>query len=194
MNRGVGTRVQPADSQPQEQQHQRHCETADAVEEERAGAADAANEPLKVLAEETGDECQRQEAVARIVSCSMVAFWRTLTFVCSTEITAMLASRTVPEVTLRGDLLVDQQQVILDVTQIRLKLRGGGPLDHSDNGEQRMDRTVEVGGLASQRVDPLGRRHGAREHGGLDLVDVTFEPGHNRRVPIHDLIQDRPER
>ncbi len=37
-----------------------------------------------------------RKTVARMVSCSMVAFCRTLTFVCSTEITAMFASRTVP--------------------------------------------------------------------------------------------------
>jgi hypothetical protein len=56
-----------------------------------------------------------------------------------------------------------------------------------------VDGAVEVGGLAAQRVDPLGRRDGAGEHGGLDLVDVAFEPGHDGRVPVHHLIQDRPQ-
>ena len=99
------------------------------------------------------------------------------------------------QVTLRGDLLVDQQQVILDVTQIRPQLRGrGSALDGGDHGEQRMDGTVEVGGLAAQRVDPFGRCHGAGEHGGLDLVDVAFEPGDDGRVSVHHLIQDRPQR
>ena len=37
-----------------------------------------------------------RKTVARMVSCSMVVFCRTLTLVYSTEITAMLASSTVP--------------------------------------------------------------------------------------------------
>jgi len=37
-----------------------------------------------------------RKTVASFVSCSMLAFWRTLILVCSTEITAMLASSTVP--------------------------------------------------------------------------------------------------
>ncbi len=57
-----------------------------------------------------------------------------------------------------------------------------------------MNGAVEVGGFAAQRVDPLGRRDGAGEHGGLDLVDVAFEFGDDRRVPVHHLIQDRPQR
>ncbi len=96
---------------------------------------------------------------------------------------------------MRGDLLVDQEQVILDVAQIRLQLRGGGgALDRGDHAEQRMDGAVEVGGLAPKRVDPLGRRDGAGEHGGLDLVDVALEPGDHGRVSVDHLIQDRPQR
>ena len=99
------------------------------------------------------------------------------------------------QVPLGGDLLVDQEQVVPDVPQVRLQLRGlGRLLDGVHHGEQRVDRAVEVGGLAAQRVDPLGRRDGAGEHGGLDLVDVAFEPGDDGRVVVHHLIQDRPER
>jgi hypothetical protein len=35
-------------------------------------------------------------------------------------------------------------------------------------------------------------RSGAGEHGGLDLVDVALEPGHDGRVAVHHVIQDRP--
>src|ERR1700758_3723803 len=98
-----------------------------------------------------------RKTVARMVSCSIVLFCWTLTFVCSTEITAMLASSTVPSRSRwAGDLLVDQQQVVVDVTGVRLQLRGfGGALDGGDDhGEQRVDGAVEAGGLAAQRVDP----------------------------------------
>ena len=57
-----------------------------------------------------------------------------------------------------------------------------------------MDGAVEVGRLVAQRVDPLGGRHAAGEHGRLDLVDVPLEPGNDGRVIVNDLVQDRPER
>src|SRR6516162_8285304 len=93
---GTGVRLSPVAFQPQEQQEQRNQHPADAIDEEREIAADVPDQPGEVLPEETGDEGQRQEDGARIVSCSMVVFCRRLTFVCSTEITAMLASSTVP--------------------------------------------------------------------------------------------------
>jgi hypothetical protein len=47
--------------------------------------------------------------VARIVSWRIDSFWRTPIRVCSTEITAMFASRhVVRKVALGGDLLVDE--------------------------------------------------------------------------------------
>src|SRR6516165_838861 len=48
-------------SQPREQQRQRHRETTDAVDEERGKALDVVDQPAEVLAEEAGDEGQRQE-------------------------------------------------------------------------------------------------------------------------------------
>ena len=95
-DRGNGVGVRPAESQPQEQEHQRDGQTADAIEEERRQGVDASDEPAEILAEEAGDERQRQEDRGQDRSCSMVEFCRTLTFVCSTEITAMLACSTVP--------------------------------------------------------------------------------------------------
>src|SRR5215813_11388735 len=96
-----------------------------------------------------------RKTVASTVSCSMVAFCRTLTLVCSTESTATLACSTVPS---------------------------------------RSHCAVEVGRLAPQRVDPLGGRDAAGEHGGLDLVDVALEPGNDGRIVVNDFVQDRPER
>ena len=42
--------------------------------------------------------------------------------------------------------------------------------------EQRVDGAIEVGRLAAQEVDALGRRRGAAEHRQLDLLDVALEP------------------
>ena len=113
--------------------------------------------------------------MARMVSCSMVAFCRTLTLrLLDRDHRHVGLQHRAEQVTLGGDLLVDQEQVVLDVTQVGLQIRvRRSALDRGDHAEQRMDGAVEVGGLAAQRVDPLGRRHGAGEHGGLDLVDVV---------------------
>ena len=47
---------------------------------------------------------------------------------------------------------------------------------------------------------PFGSGRSARNYAhlvaqrlNLDLVDVTFQPGDDGRVPVHDLIQDRPQ-
>ena len=56
-----------------------------------------------------------------------------------------------------------------------------------------MHGAVEVGRLAAQEVDPLGRRGGAAEHGRLDLLDVLLEPFQDGRVVVDDLVQDRPQ-
>jgi hypothetical protein len=67
-------------------------------------------------------------------------------------------------------------------------------LDRVDDGDQRMDGTVEIGGLSALRADPLGRRDGAGEHRRLDLVVIFFEPVHDGWVTVHHLSQDCPER
>src|SRR5262249_62190932 len=57
----AGLRLRRAESQPREQQYQRHHETTDAVDDERGQALDVIDQPAEVLAEEAGDERQRQE-------------------------------------------------------------------------------------------------------------------------------------
>src|SRR5262249_5028720 len=49
------------ESQPPEQQRQRHDQATEAVPDERGIAADVPDQPGEVLAEEAGDERQRQE-------------------------------------------------------------------------------------------------------------------------------------
>src|SRR5215469_1900923 len=59
--RGAVVRLRHAEMQPPVQQRERHDETTDAVDDERGQAVDVVNQPAEVLAEETGDEGQRQE-------------------------------------------------------------------------------------------------------------------------------------
>ena len=154
------------------------------------------NQPAEVLAEETGDEGQRQED--------------------RREHRELLDGGVLPdagpglldrqhrhvglqhraeEVALCGHLLLHLEQVVLHVAQVWPQFFGqAGVLDRGDHGEQRVDGTVEVGRLVAQRVDPLGGRDAAGEHGGLDLVDVALQPGYHGRVVVNDLVQDRPER
>src|SRR5271169_2070886 len=58
---GVLLRPAFAVPQPPEQQHHRQRQTTKTVDEERGEAIDVSDQPLEVLAEETGDERQRQE-------------------------------------------------------------------------------------------------------------------------------------
>ena len=88
----TGVRISPAAPEPPPQHGQRHHQSTDPVDDEHGQAHDVAGEPAKILAEEACDERQRQEEVARMVSCSMVAFCRLLFLACSTESTAMFAS------------------------------------------------------------------------------------------------------
>jgi len=150
--------------------------------------------PLEVLAEEAGDERQRQEDRRQdreLLHGSVLL-----------DVDPGLLDRDhrhvglqhLPqELALVGDPLVDPDQVVMDVAQVGPQLLGRGALDHGDHGQQRMDGTVEAGGLAAQRVDPLGRRDRAGEHGGLDVVDVALDLEDDGRVRVHDRVQDRPQ-
>ncbi len=98
------------------------------------------------------------------------------------------------QVALRDHLLVYLEHVVPDVAQVRLQFGRRRAFAGDDHPDQRVNGTVEVGGLPAERIDPLGRRDAAGEDGGLNLVDVVLQPGHHRRVPVDHLIQDRPER
>ncbi len=99
------------------------------------------------------------------------------------------------EVALGGDLLVDEQQVVVHVTDVRLERgrRLAGLQPPGEHGEQRVYGPVEVGGLATQGVDPFGRGDRPGEHRGLDLLDVALEFTDDRRVAVDDLVEDRPQ-
>jgi hypothetical protein len=88
--------------------------------------------------------------------------------------------------------------VVVHVPEVRLQDRrdvGDRAALHAvERREQRVHRAVEVGHLAAQGVDPLGRRDGAREHGLLNLLDVALEALDDRRVVVDDLVEDGPER
>jgi len=97
------------------------------------------------------------------------------------------------EVALGRDLLVHEREVVVHVAQVRREVGVGRPFERAHHGEQRVHGAVEVGGLAAQRVDPLGRGHAAAEHRGLDLVDVALHARDDRRVVVHDGVEDGPE-
>ena len=61
MERGGGICAEGAESEPPEQQHQRHHQAADAVDDEGGRAGHVPDQPAEVLAEEAGDEGERQE-------------------------------------------------------------------------------------------------------------------------------------
>ena len=56
-----------------------------------------------------------------------------------------------------------------------------------------MHGAVEVGRLAAQEVDALGRRGGRAEDRPLDLLDVALEALDHRRVVVDHLVQHRPQ-
>ena len=68
-----------------------------------------------------------RKTVARIVSCSMVEFCRTPTLrLLDRDHRHVGLQHRAEQVALGGDLLLDQQQVVLDVAQIGLQLLGRG--------------------------------------------------------------------
>jgi hypothetical protein len=80
-----------------------------------------------------------RKTVARMVSCSTEAFCRTLTNLglLDRDHGHVGLEHCAEQVALGDDLLVDQQQVVLDVPDIRVQLRGfGGALDGGDHGQQ----------------------------------------------------------
>src|SRR5215471_7710539 len=192
----AGLRLRHAESQPREQQDQRHHETADAVRDERGKALDVVDQPAEVLAEEAGDKGQWQEdrrEHRQLLDGGVLP--DADPGLLDREDRHVGLQHRAEEVTLRGNLLLHKEQVVLDVAQVWPQLPGqGGALDRGDHGEQRVDGAVEVGRLVAQRVDPLGGRDAAGEHRGLDLVDVALEPANDGRVVVNDLVEDRPER
>jgi hypothetical protein len=60
------------------------------------------------------------------------------------------------QVALGSHFLIDQQQVIADVGQIVPQRLTAPALDRTCHREQRVDGAVEIGDLATQRVDPAG--------------------------------------
>ena len=78
---------------PVEEHDARHHQAADAEGEELAeGVRCARTSQPKFWPKNPVTKVSGRNTVARIVSCSMVSFWRTPILVCSTEITAMFAS------------------------------------------------------------------------------------------------------
>ena len=78
-------------------------------------------------------------------------------------------------------------QLHVDLVLVEAQLQG---LQHVD---QRVGGALELDHLAGQLIDPAGHRGVAAEELVLDLVDVVLQPGHDRRVLVDDLIQDRVE-
>src|SRR5215469_16888448 len=166
-----------AEPEPQEQQHQWHHEAADPVDDERGAAVDVPDQPAEVLPEEAGDEGERQEDRGQDSELldGGVLLDADVGLLDRDHGHVGLQDRA-EQVALGGYLLVDREQVIPDIADIVPQLLIDHALDRAGHREQRVDGAVEASGLAAQRVDPLGWRRGAGEHGGLDLVDVTFQP------------------
>ena len=98
------------------------------------------------------------------------------------------------EVLLGRNFLADEMHVVVYVAQIWLEIRLIDiALDASQDGEQRMDRAIEVRDLAAQIIDPFGRCDRAGEDGALDLFDVGFEVGDDGAIALDHLVQDCPE-
>src|SRR5262249_8326903 len=128
---GTGVRLSPVTPQPQEQQDQRNQHAADAVDEERGIAADVPDQPGEVLPEEPGDERQRQENGGQDSELfdGGVLPEADLGLLDRDHRHIGLEHRA-EQVTLRGYLLVDQQQMVIDITQVWLQLLDvGGPFD-----------------------------------------------------------------
>ena len=99
------------------------------------------------------------------------------------------------QVSLGGDLLVHQQQVVTDVPQVGQQVTvTSGPFDGAEDRQQGVDRPVEVGDLTPKEVDALGGRHLAGEDGALDLLDVPLQLGDDRGVALDHLVEDGPQR
>src|SRR5215468_1485738 len=146
-----GTRAEP---EPEEQQDYRHHKPADAIDDECDPAVDMPDQPSEILAEEAGDECERQEdrGQDRELLDAEVLLDADLRLLDRDHRHVGLQYRA-EQVTLVGYLLVDLEKMIPDVAQVMPQLLVGQTFDRGCHPEQRVDGAVEVGDLLTQGVD-----------------------------------------
>ena len=99
-----------------------------------------------------------------------------------------------------GDLVDDARQVVGDVAQISLQALGdlmlveSGP-QRADDGNERVDGTLQVHRLAGESVDALRGGRVTGEHLVLNLLDVLLQAVNDRvglvDHPIQDGVQHR---
>src|SRR6266540_6778151 len=100
------------------------------------------------------------------------------------------------ELALGVNLLVDAPRVVGNVAKVASKLLGylgkGAPLERLQGGEQGKHRAVKLDHISLQEVDALTRIALVGEDVRLHLLDVVVDPGADRLIIVHDLIEDRP--
>jgi hypothetical protein len=61
-------------------------------------------------------------------------------------------------------------------------------LQRVEGREERMHGAVEGSRLSAQKIDPLGRRRGAAEHGRFYLLDVAVEALDHRTMVVNGRV------